>query len=71
MLTVFSSRPPIEAAQWDSGEQVLAGARAVPGDPEAGERAVRCALTRATESLGDVLRVVVSRGERIGAGGGR
>ncbi|MGY3202609.1 hypothetical protein [Streptomyces sp. TE5632] len=61
----------IEAAQLDSGEQVLAGARAVLGDPEAGERAVRFALTRATESLDDVLRVAVSRGERIGAGGGR
>lgn len=55
----------------DSGEQVLAGARAVLGDLKAGERAVRFALTGATESLDDVLRVAVSRGERIGAGGGR
>ncbi|MGX5214426.1 hypothetical protein ACWKT3_38100 [Streptomyces violaceus] len=53
----------IEAAQLASAGQVLAGARAVLGDPKAGERAVRFALTRAVESLGDVLRVAVSRGE--------
>ncbi|MEU4487264.1 hypothetical protein AB0H94_20690 [Streptomyces purpurascens] len=52
----------VEAAQLASAEQVLAGARAVLGDPKAGERAVRFALTRAVESLGDVLRVAVSRG---------
>ncbi|MFD4262679.1 hypothetical protein ACFWR9_34950 [Streptomyces sp. NPDC058534] len=55
----------IEEAQLDSGEQVLAGARAVLGDAKAGERAVRFALSRATESLEDVLRIAVSRGERI------
>ncbi|MGC9382008.1 hypothetical protein [Streptomyces sp. MH13] len=55
----------IEEAQLDSGEQVLAGARAVLGDGKAGERAVRFALTRATESLEDVLRVAVSRGRRL------
>lgn len=55
----------VEAAQLGSGEQVLEGARAVLADPEAGERAVRFALTRATESLEDVLRVAVSRGARI------
>ena len=44
---------------------MLAGARAVLADAEAGERAVRFALTRATESLGDVLRVAVSRGDRL------
>ncbi|MER5217435.1 hypothetical protein ABT063_44685 [Streptomyces sp. NPDC002838] len=55
----------VEAAQLDSGEQVLAGARAVLADPKAGERAVRFALTRATESLSDTLRIAVSRGERI------
>ncbi|MHA5052311.1 hypothetical protein [Streptomyces sp. SD15] len=55
----------MEAAQLDSGEQVLAGAKAVLSDPKAGERAVRFALTRATESLADVLRVAVSRGTRI------
>ncbi|MER6110157.1 hypothetical protein [Streptomyces hirsutus] len=58
----------IEAAQLDSGEQVLAGARAVLSDPGAGERAVRFALTRAAESLEDVLRVAVSRGARVGTG---
>lgn len=51
----------VEAAQLASAEQVLAGARAVLGDPKAGERAVRFALTRAVESLGDVLRIAVSR----------
>ncbi|MFD5480678.1 hypothetical protein [Streptomyces hawaiiensis] len=55
----------IEAAQLASAEQVLAGAGAVLRDTEAGERAVRFALVRALESLGDVLRVAVSRGERI------
>ena len=55
----------IEAAQLDSGEQVLKGARALLGDPKAGERAVRFALTRAAESLADVLRIAVSRGGRI------
>ncbi|MEU9898733.1 hypothetical protein ACIBCS_07865 [Streptomyces phaeochromogenes] len=58
----------LEAAQLDSGEQVLTGARAVLADTEAGERAVRFALTRAVECLGDVLRVAVSRGARIGVG---
>jgi hypothetical protein len=52
----------VEAAQLESGEQVLAGARAVLADPRAGERAVRFALTRAAESLADVLRIAVSRG---------
>ena len=55
----------IEAAQLDSGEQVLAGTKAVLADPKAGERAVRFALTRASESLGDVIRIAVSRGARI------
>ncbi|GAA4316962.1 hypothetical protein GCM10023086_39740 [Streptomyces venetus] len=52
----------VEAAQLASAEHVLAGAKAVLHDPRAGERAVRFALTRAVESLGDVLRVAVSRG---------
>ncbi|NUP19157.1 MAG: hypothetical protein HOZ81_24295 [Streptomyces sp.] len=52
----------MEAAQLDSGEQVLAGAKAVLTDTKAGERAVRFALTRATESLEDVIRIAVSRG---------
>src|SRR5205823_2487519 len=57
----------MEAAQLDSGEQVLVGARAVLADAKAGERAVRFALTRAVESLADVLRVALSRGHRIPA----
>lgn len=51
----------IEAAQLASAEQVLAGARAVLADPEAGERAVRFALTRTVESLRDVLRIATHR----------
>ncbi|MFB7935198.1 MULTISPECIES: hypothetical protein [Streptomyces] len=47
----------VEAAQLGSAEEVLAGARAVLADPKAGERAVRFALSRAVESLGDVLRI--------------
>ncbi|MFI6856734.1 hypothetical protein [Streptomyces sp. NPDC050416] len=55
----------VEDAQLASAEQVLAGAKAVLGDPKAGERAVLFALTRAVESLEDLLRVAVSRGERL------
>ncbi|GHD99934.1 hypothetical protein [Streptomyces alanosinicus] len=55
----------VEAAQLDSGEQVLAGARAVLADQAAGERAVRFALTRASESLAEVLRIACSRGARV------
>lgn len=55
----------VEEAQLDSGEQVLDGARAVLADAQAGERAVRFALTRAVESLGDALRIATSRGGRI------
>ncbi|MFB7657964.1 MULTISPECIES: hypothetical protein [unclassified Streptomyces] len=51
----------IEEAQLDSGEQVLAGARAVLGDARAGERAVRFAPARSAETLEDVLRIGVSR----------
>lgn len=51
----------IEAAQLVSGEQVLEGARAVLADPKAGERAVRFALTRSVESLGDVLRIATRK----------
>ena len=56
----------VEASQLGSAEEVLAGSKAVLGDATAGERAVRFALTRAVESLEDVLRVAVSRGQRIG-----
>ncbi|NEE14131.1 hypothetical protein G3M58_47690 [Streptomyces sp. SID7499] len=52
----------VEDAQLASAETVLAGARAVLHDPKAGERAVSFALARAVESLGDVLRIAVSRG---------
>ncbi|MET8248542.1 hypothetical protein ABZV31_31590 [Streptomyces sp. NPDC005202] len=55
----------IEAAQLRCGEQVPAGAGAVLADAKAGEHAVRFALVRAVESLADVLRVAVSRGERL------
>ncbi|MFD5480686.1 hypothetical protein [Streptomyces hawaiiensis] len=55
----------IEAVQLASAEQVLAGAGAVLGDAGAGEHALRFALVRAVESLGEVLRVAASRGERI------
>ncbi|MEV6960933.1 hypothetical protein AB0M97_17395 [Streptomyces sp. NPDC051207] len=55
----------IEEAQISSGQNVLGGARAVLADRGAGERAVRFALTRAAESLEDVLRVAVSRGARL------
>ncbi|WP_255954431.1 hypothetical protein [Streptomyces odontomachi] len=58
----------IEAAQLDSGTRVLAGARAVLGDAKAGERAVRFALIRSTESLEEVLRIADSRGGRLVAG---
>lgn len=57
----------VEEAQLASGEQVLAGATAVLGDRRAGEHALRFALTRAAESLQEVLRIAVSRGERIPA----
>ncbi|MFF7895490.1 hypothetical protein ACFZDI_27040 [Streptomyces sp. NPDC007907] len=53
----------VEAAQLASAETVLAGATAVLRDPKAGERAVRFALTRAVESLGDVLRIALSRSQ--------
>ncbi|MEU3933869.1 hypothetical protein AB0E85_17780 [Streptomyces sp. NPDC029044] len=53
----------VEAAQLGSAETVLAGARAVLHDPKAGEHAVRCALARAVESLGEVLRIAVGRGD--------
>lgn len=59
----------VEEAQLGSGEQVLVGARAVLADAGAGEHAVRFALTRAVESLSEVLRIAVSRGLRIPEGG--
>jgi hypothetical protein len=55
----------IEEAQIRSGQGVLGGARAVLADRAAGERALRFALTRTAESLEDILRVAVSRGDRV------
>ncbi|MEU8506156.1 hypothetical protein AB0C40_15855 [Streptomyces brevispora] len=55
----------MEDEQIACGEQVWAGSRAVLADRAAGERAVRFALTRAAESLGDVLRIADSRGRRL------
>lgn len=55
----------IEATQLESGARVLDGARAVLDDVKAGERAVRFALTRSTESLEEVLRIAESRGARL------
>ncbi|GAQ67196.1 hypothetical protein [Streptomyces scabiei] len=52
----------VEVSQLGSAQEVLAGSRAVLADAAAGERAVRFALTRAAESLEDVLRIAVSRG---------
>ncbi|MFD4945856.1 hypothetical protein ACFVYE_23830 [Streptomyces sp. NPDC058239] len=55
----------VEDEQLDCGEAVVAGAEAVLVDQAAGEFAVRFALTRAIESLREVLRVAESRGARI------
>ncbi|MFF7391468.1 hypothetical protein ACFZAE_23860 [Streptomyces scabiei] len=55
----------VEVSQLGSAEEVLAGSRAVLGDAAAGDRAVRFALTRAVESLEDVVRIAISRGRRI------
>lgn len=54
----------VEAAQLASAETVLAGSKAVLDDPEAGERALRFALTRTLESLGDVLRITARKSGR-------
>lgn len=59
----------VEVMQLGSAEEVLAGGRAVLGDAAAGERALRFALTRAVESLDDVVRIAVSRGQRLDEGG--
>ncbi|MFE7043330.1 hypothetical protein ACFU9X_28970 [Streptomyces atratus] len=55
----------VEDDQLDCGEAVVAGAGAVLADRAAGELALRFALTRAIESLREVLRVAESRGARI------
>ncbi|MEU9058583.1 hypothetical protein AB0D13_06725 [Streptomyces sp. NPDC048430] len=55
----------VEAELIACGEEVLGGAESVLADQAAGERAVRFALVRTTESLRDVLRVAECR-ERQG-----
>jgi len=55
----------IEDTHLTNGKEVLAGAKEVLADEDAGEGAVRFALDRATECLADVLLVAVSRGARI------
>ncbi|MYQ42576.1 hypothetical protein B046DRAFT_06933 [Streptomyces sp. LamerLS-316] len=50
------------------GEEVLGGAESVLADRAAGERAVRFALVRTTESLRDVLRVAECRQGRTPRG---
>ncbi|MBK0376394.1 sulfatase [Streptomyces californicus] len=55
----------MEEDQIDSGGVVLEGAREVLADEAAGEVAVRFALTQAVLSLGEVLVVARSRGQRL------
>ncbi|MFH8289424.1 hypothetical protein [Streptomyces sp. NPDC018059] len=55
----------VEEAQLSSARDVLLGSEAVLADVAAGERAVRFALTRTTESLRETLRIAHSRGARI------
>lgn len=55
----------VEDAQIDTATDVLHGARAVLDDAKAGEHAVRFALRRTVESLGDTLRIADSRGARL------
>uniref|UniRef100_A0AAU3HAL8 Uncharacterized protein n=1 Tax=Streptomyces sp. NBC_01401 TaxID=2903854 RepID=A0AAU3HAL8_9ACTN len=54
----------VEAELIACGEEVLGGAESVLADQAAGERAVRFALVRTTESLRDVLRVAECRERR-------
>nr|WSS62531.1 hypothetical protein OG284_15455 [Streptomyces sp. NBC_01177] len=51
----------VEAELIACGEEVLGGSESVLADRAAGERAVRFALVRTTESLRDVLRVAECR----------
>jgi hypothetical protein len=55
----------VEEDQLACGKDVLEGSLTVLADAQAGEHAVRFALTRATESLRDALRVAESRGGRL------
>ncbi|MEU0300205.1 hypothetical protein ABZ252_12165 [Streptomyces sp. NPDC006175] len=54
----------VEAELIACGRDVLGGAESVLADRAAGERAVRFALVRTTESLRDVLRVAECRERR-------
>ncbi len=61
----------IEAIQLQDGADVLAGARAVLDDRQAGECALRRTLRATTQVLGAVLRVADSRGARLPQPGDR
>jgi hypothetical protein len=55
----------METAQTNTAAEVVEGAKAVLGDPNADSRELRFALTRVNEVLADVLRVAQSRGARL------
>lgn len=57
----------METAQTNAAGEVLEGAKAVLGDPNADSRELRFALARVNEVLADVLRVAQSRGARLPA----
>ncbi|MGW2256714.1 hypothetical protein ACWCXE_02355 [Streptomyces sp. NPDC001780] len=55
----------VEEAQTSLATEVLENAQRVCADPLADTSQLRLALARANESLGEVLRVAVSRGARL------
>lgn len=57
----------VEDSQTEAAEEVLAAAKATLADTRSGHRELRFALARASESLGDVLRIAQSRGARLPA----
>lgn len=57
----------VEGSQTEAAHEVLEAAKAVLGEKRSGYREMRFALARATESLGDILRIAQSRGERLSA----
>ncbi|WP_255954593.1 hypothetical protein [Streptomyces odontomachi] len=57
----------VEDSQTEAAHEVLGAAKAVLGDKRSGYREMRFALARATESLGDILLIAKSRGERLPA----
>lgn len=57
----------VEDSQTEAAREVLGAAKAVLGDKRSGYREMRFALARATESLGDILRIAQSRAERLPA----